>query len=166
MRTLLELYRQTGEKKYLEPIPRAIAYFRRSELPGGGLARFYELKTNKPLYFTKQYELTYSDADMPTHYGFKTSNGMDGIEREYQRLVELDPDQLRPKPSTTTRKASRSQTARARAAIAALDDQGRWVKEGRLHHQGDDDPTRRVIDCSTFIGNVGILSSYLATVPE
>jgi PelA/Pel-15E family pectate lyase len=166
MRTLMQLYRQTGDQKYLEPIPRAIAYFRRSELPGGGLARFYELKTNKPLYFTKQYELTYSDADLPTHYAFKVGNGVDRIERQYQRLVKLEPDRLRPEPSTTARKASKSQIARARAVIAALDDRGRWVEEGGLRYQGDDDTTRRAIDCRTFISNLGALSAYLATVPE
>jgi len=167
MRTLLQLYRQTGEKQYLEPLPRAIAYFRRSELPDGGLARFYELKTNKPLYFTKQYELTYSDADMPTHYAFKTGNGIDRIERDYQRLLHLDPGKLRPEPSPKRpRKASSSQIARAKAAVAALDDQGRWVEDGRLKYHGDDDPTRRAIDCRTFLTNVGILSSYLATTPE
>ena len=36
MRTLFQLYRQTGDKKYLEPVPRAIAYFRRSRLADGG----------------------------------------------------------------------------------------------------------------------------------
>ncbi len=47
--------------------------------------------------------------------------------------------------------------------IAALDGDGRWVDEGRLTYHGADDPTRRVIDCRTFIGNVRILSAYLAT---
>lgn len=166
MRTLLQLYRQTGDKKYLDPIPRAIAYFRRSLLPGGGLARFYELQTNKPLYFTKQYELTYSDADMPTHYAFKVGNGIDGIEREYRRLVELDPNELTREPSTRRRKASKSEIARAQAVVAAIDDQGRWVEDGSLRYHGDDDPTRRVIDSRTFIRNVGVLSAYLATAPE
>ncbi|HUT93788.1 MAG TPA: pectate lyase [Thermoguttaceae bacterium] len=166
MRTLLQLYRQTGDKQYLEPLPRAIAYFRRSELPDGRLARFYELETNKPLYFTKQYELTDSDADMPTHYAFQVGSGIDRIERDYQRLVELDPSQLRREPSKTPRKASASQIARVKAVIAGLDDRGRWVDDGRLSYHGDDDPTRRVIDCHTFITNVGVLSSYLATVPE
>jgi hypothetical protein len=176
MRTLLQLYRQTGDKKYLEPIPRAIAYFRRSELPGGRLARFYELKTNRPLYFTKTYELTYSDDDMPTHYAFKVGNGTERIERDYQRLLKSGAGELRREPSTGSRRASASRTARAKgsspavarvkAVIAALDDQGRWVEDGRLRYHGDDDPVRRVIDCRTFIANVRILSSYLATVPE
>jgi len=167
MRTLFRLYRETGDKKYLDPIPRAVAYFRRSQLADGRLARFYELETNRPLYFTKQYELTYSDADMPTHYAFKVGNGMDGIEREYERLVKLDPSELsREPPKKPPRNASSSEIARVKAVIAALDDQGRWVEEARLSYHGDEDPTRRVIDCQTFIRNVGLLSAYLATVPE
>jgi len=166
MQTLLRLYRETGDPKYLEPLPRAIAYFRRSQLPNGQLARFYELETNKPLYFTKEYELTYSDADMPTHYAFKVGSGIDRIEREYRRLLDADPAELRRRPAPPPRKATPSQVDRAKAAIAALDDRGRWVESGRLRYHGDDDPTRRVIDCRTFINNLGALSSYLATVPE
>ena len=41
-----------GNKTYLKPIPRALAYLRRSLLSDGRLARYYELKTNKPLYLT------------------------------------------------------------------------------------------------------------------
>src|SRR3954470_19083766 len=49
MRILLRVYRETGDARYLEPIPRALAYLRRSRLPDGRLARFYELETNRPL---------------------------------------------------------------------------------------------------------------------
>ena len=163
---LLQIYRETGDGKYLEPIPRAIAYFRRSRLADGRLARFYELKTNKPLYFTRQYELSYSDDDMPTHYAFKVASGIDAIEREYQRLVALDRSELGRGASKVPRKATSSEADRVEAVIAAMDDQGRWVEEGRLRYHGDDDPARRVIDCRTFIRNLGLLSSYLATVPE
>lgn len=166
LRTLLQLYRQTGEKKYLAPVPRAIAYFRRSQLPDGRLARFYELKTNKPLYFTREYELTYSDEDLPTHYGFKVGSGIERIERTYRQLSKLDPEQLRRRPPQGPRKPSRRQIGQVENVIAALDSRGRWVDEGRLKYHGSDDPTRRVIDCRTFIQNVGILSAYLATSPD
>ncbi len=166
MRTLLRIYRETGDKKYLEPLPRAIAYFRRSLLPDGQLARFYELKTNRPLYFTIKYQLTYSDADMPTHYSFKSGNGMDGIERAYQQLLRLDPKQLQPPPPKSPGKPSSGQIEQVKQVISSLDDKGRWVEEGRLKYHGSEDPTRRVIDCRTFIRNVGILSAYLATSPE
>src|SRR5210317_2163203 len=45
LRTLLMLYRNTGESKFLEPIPRAIDYLRRSRLSDGRFARFYELES-------------------------------------------------------------------------------------------------------------------------
>ena len=162
LRTLLRLYRETGDKKYLEPIPRAIDYLRRSALPDGRLARFYELRANKPLYFTKDYQLTYDDSDVPTHYGFKTGSGLDAIEKQYDRLRSLDPSQLNPSPKPDRPQPSKSLEVQVRSAIAALDDRGRWVEAGRLRYHGTDDPTRRIIDCQTFMRNVEVLSRYLA----
>jgi len=164
MRILLVLYRATSKKKYLEALPRAMEYLRRSRLPDGRLARFYELKTNKPLYLTKDYQLTYSDADMPTHYGFKMGNGIEAIAREFQRLRDMDPLELkRPKKASRPR-LSRGLAARAKSVIDRLDEQGRWVEDRQLRYHGEDDPTRRVIDCRTFIRNVSTLSTYLAAV--
>jgi hypothetical protein len=45
--------------------------------------------------------------------------------------------------------------------IAALDEQGRWVEEGRLRSSGPDDPTRRIITSATFVKNCEVLSRYL-----
>lgn len=161
MRMLMQLYRRTGDKKYLEPIPRALEYYRNSILPDGNLARFYELKTNRPLYFTKDYQLTYSDADMPTHYAFKVGNSLDSIAREFERLSQTPPDQLNPPARRGPGKPSKSQESRVRSVLAALDSQGRWVENGRMKYQGDDDTTRRVIDCRTFVANIRVLAGYL-----
>src|SRR5262245_62808840 len=46
-RILMDIYRQTSDKKYLEPIPRALDYLAKSEVSPGRLARFYELKDRK-----------------------------------------------------------------------------------------------------------------------
>jgi len=162
LRVLVRLARATGNKKYLEPIPAAAAYLKRSLLPNGQLARFYELKTNKPLYFTKDYQLTYDDSDMPTHYGFKVSPSFDRIQREYERLVKLDPKELKEPARPSSRKSGKPPAGAVKKAIAALDAQGRWVEKGRLRYWGDADPTQRVIDCETFIQNVRVLAAYLA----
>jgi hypothetical protein len=163
MRTLLMLYRETGDRKYLEPLPRALAYLRDSRLADGQLARFYELKTNRPLYFTREdYELTYSDADMPTHYSFKTADQTDAITSEYERLLNMDPEELKATTRASKPRMSRGLEQQVRAVIAALDEHGRWVEEGRLRYHGEDDPTRRIIDCQTFITNMKALSNYLA----
>jgi len=164
IRTLMMLYRETGKKKYIESIPRAIAYYRRSKLPGGGLARFYELKTNRPLYFTRDYQLTYDDSDLPTHYAFKTGDWVEGISRQYDQLIETPPERLKPARIPRRPKLSKSLKQRARLAIDALDDRGAWVEGGQLKYHGADDDARRVIDCRTFINNLRVLSTYLAAV--
>ncbi|MBW7992131.1 MAG: hypothetical protein FVQ84_19245 [Planctomycetes bacterium] len=165
MRTLLELCRATGRKKYLEPLPRAMNYLRRSRLPDGQLARFYELKTNKPLYFTREdYKLTYSDADMPTHYSFKTSYGVESIAQEYKRLRAMDSVELKRPKKVRAPRLSRSLTSRTKLIIDQLDEQGRWVENGQLRNDEQDNTTRRVIECRTFINNVSALSTYLSAV--
>jgi hypothetical protein len=127
MRALLLLYRETGNRKYLEPLPRALEYYRRSVLPNvdnpseirrracragaACMARFYELKTNRPLYITKGtrvtaldqsatnvdgYELSYSDASVITHYAVVVSGAaFEEIEREYRQVLQSDSASLR-----------------------------------------------------------------------
>jgi PelA/Pel-15E family pectate lyase len=161
MLTLLRLYRETGDNKYLEPLPRALEYYRKSETAPGRLARFYELKTNKPLYFTKTYELTYRDDDVPTHYGFKVGSRVEPIAKEHQRLKKLSTEELQ-KPAPPERPRVTEATAnRVQEVLKAQDEKGRWVENGTLRHHGPDDPTRRIIDCQTFARNVELLSAYL-----
>ncbi len=82
LETLLFIFERTGDSRYLKPVPPAIAWIKRSLLPDGQLARFYEMQTNRPLYLTKDtYELTYDDSNLPTHYGFK---GRTRVERIVQ----------------------------------------------------------------------------------
>jgi hypothetical protein len=162
LRMLLKLYRETGQRKYLEPIPRALEYLRRSRLPDGRLARFYEFGSNKPLYFTKDYVLTYDDGDMPTHYSFKVSDGTDAITREYEQIKNLPANELAATTPPPRTKVAESLLAEVKSVIAAQDARGRWVENGRLRAQGPNDSTTRVIRCATFNRNVETLSRYLA----
>jgi len=166
LRTLIQLYVQTGDRKFLEPVPRAIEYFRRSTLADGRLARFYELQTNKPLYFTRQYELTYDDGDVPTHYAFKIANGLAGLMQQYERVSKLTAEQLaelRSPPSDKPRVTPQLQN-QVRQLVELLDERGAWVEDGRLRYHGDADETRRVIDSTTFVKNLGVLSRYVGAV--
>ena len=162
MRSLIRIYRETGEKKYIETLPNAIAYLKKSARPDGRLARFYELTTNKPLYFTKDYQLTYSDADMPTHYAFIVSNNLDRVERELAEAQPLtDEDRARGRRPRSFRLTSQLEKD-AQQTIAALDAPGRWLEKGSMRNYGDDDPTTQIIDCRTFINRIEVLSQYLA----
>ena len=158
LRVLMSLYRHTGNKKYLDPIPKAVRYLRSSLLPDGRLARFYELGTNKPLYFTTKYELTYKDDDLPTHYGFKVSSGLDRIDRDYQALLSKRPSPPQYQLARPTR-WSRTLQSRASKVVNALDKRGAWVEKGRLRANKVDDV--EVIECRTFINNVRTLAQYI-----
>lgn len=162
MQSLLQLYGRTGERKYLEPIPRALEYYRSSLLPDGRLARFYELETNKPLYFTKDYQLTYSSDDMPTHYGFIVSSKLDRIERDYQALLENGPDTEPPLRRARAPRMTDRLTAEAAEVVTALDVRGAWVTPGRLRYHGDDDATREIIESPVFINRLQTLARFIA----
>jgi len=169
IRTLLRIYRETGQRRYLDAVPAALAYLRQSQLADGRLARFYELRTNRPLYFTIDYVLTYSDADMPTHYAFKTGNRLDTLEGAYRQALALPAPELGAKPYRpliSRPHASTGLMAQVREVIEALDNQGRWLEKGRLRDRGDNEPAERIIDCRTFITNCRVLSRYLATEPS
>jgi hypothetical protein len=160
LKTLLVLYQKTGDRKFLTPVPVAVNYLKGSVLPDGSIPRFRELGTNKPLYMTRQYELTYDDSDMPTHYAFKVGNRLERIQREYERLKglpreELTTEEPAPKPSSQL-------AARTRAVLEDLDAQGRWVQRGRLRtgrREWLDE--QDVISSRTFVRNVEILCDYL-----
>ena len=130
-------------KKYADSVARALAYLKRSRLPDGRLARFYEMKTNRPLYFTRDYKLTYDDSDVPNHYAFKVGSGLDGIAKRLGGLTA--------KPWQPPKKAgrpSRPSPAAVGEIIRSMDSRGAWVEHGRLRYWPKDDPTRRVISHS------------------
>jgi len=159
LRTLLKLYEWTGKEKYLKPIPRALAYLKSSELDDGRLARFYELRTNRPLYFTTKYELTYNDDDLPTHYGFKVSSSLDSIQATYDRLKSAAPRPLKvvpPRPGKLTARLIQQ----TRDVVDTLDERGAWVEQGSLKTANG--KTDRIIDSRTFAKNVTTLAQFIA----
>ena len=165
LETLMTLYRKTGNRKYLAPIPSAIAYLRKSQLPDGRLARFYELKTNRPLYFRrtgKLYQLTYSSDNLPTHYAFIVDSRLDALEAEYRRLLSAShPDLSGSKGKEKVGLAPFSLEARVRPLIAGMDQRGAWVESGQLRYHKIE-PNSGIIDCCTFVNNVRTLCRFIA----
>ena len=56
--------------------------------------------------------------------------------------------------------------AQVKRVIEAMDERGAWVEEGSLKHDDSDNPARRIVDCRTFVANLGVLSDYLATAAD
>ncbi len=122
METLMRIYRHTGDARFLKPIPRALNYLRSSQLKDGRLARYYELRSNRPLYMTrrgKNYLLTYDDSRLPGHYGWKVTSRLDQIERDYRQVQRGDRSKNPRLQTPDTQQVAR--------AIAELDEQGRWI---------------------------------------
>jgi PelA/Pel-15E family pectate lyase len=164
LETLTRIYRATGDKKYLEPIPRAIDYLKKSRLDDGRLARYYELRSNKPLYMTRrgdEYTLTYDDGNLPDHYGWKVDSRLESIEREYDLLASGQ------KPTAT--QATAPTAEQVRKIIADLDDQDRWISTysgERLTGQPKFKAGERYLSSEVFAQNVEALAGFLkATRP-
>ncbi|MSV32885.1 MAG: hypothetical protein EXQ57_10225 [Bryobacterales bacterium] len=148
MQILMVLYRETGEKKYLDAIGPALAYLEKSVFPGGTrIARFLELKTNRPLYITKGtqiqakglgsaridgYEVSYDGSSVITHYAVVTgAERLPGIRKEYEALRNARtarPDRLHGlSPWAGEARAGRGDAA---SIIAGMDARGAWLENG------------------------------------
>jgi PelA/Pel-15E family pectate lyase len=153
--TLLKVHRLTGDAKYLEPIPRALAWLKRSRLPDGLLARYYELRSNKPLYMTSDYKLTYSDKDVPAHYGWKTPSEIEALEAAFQAAQAG-----KPQANTTARPTD----DQVRHILRDLDAQGRWVSTytgGMLVGQPKFPHGFKHLASEVFNRNLEMLSQYV-----
>jgi hypothetical protein len=160
IRTLLKVYRLTSEAKYLEPIPRALAYLKTCRLPDGRMARYYELQTNRPLYMNRNaqvYSLTYDDTNLPSHYGWKQNTDVDQLEKEFAGLRAGQ-------TSSASKPAPKNLDAKVRQIIASLDAEGRWVSTyagERLVGQPKFATGFRYLNSDVFNRNVETLSEFL-----
>ena len=179
LRSLLELYINTGEERFLEPVPIALNYFKNSLLPDGRLARFYELQTNRPLYFNadvrstdtsaqttpplKPYTLNYEDKNLPSHYSFKVSaDPMKKVDSLYNKILEKGREAVLEEKEPL----QQVNPEQIRSIIDNLDEKGRWLDTGRMR---SNDPTKRnvetqIIACRTFNRNMSLLANYIIAV--
>ncbi|EMI19384.1 polysaccharide lyase family protein 10 [Rhodopirellula maiorica SM1] len=153
LRTLLVLFRETGETRFLEPVPRAIAYLRTCLRSDGKLARYYELKTNRPIYFNNDYQISYDDRSMPDHYAFVVDSDLEAIERDYQTLASG-------KPLVRNAQVSDQQVA---DVIRSQSASGGWLEQGFVRdEQGKKvTPKEGVVSSATMIANIELLSQFL-----
>lgn len=149
-RILLVLYRETGDKKYLDAVGPALKWLESSVLPGTTrLARFNELKTNRGLYITKGtqiqakglgskridgYELSYSPEKGITHYALQVSaEGLSKIRRDYDQALTKRiprPDRIHNlSPWADESPQSPGDTAKI---LASLNERGAWTQQGTI----------------------------------
>ncbi|MCA9177295.1 MAG: pectic acid lyase [Planctomycetales bacterium] len=159
--TLIRIAELTGDKRYLEPIPRALSYLSKSRLPDGQLARYYELRTNRPLYMErgagKEYRLTYDDSNLPAHYGWKWPCRVEQLEAAWRRATAGQPA---PQPTMSELRQE------AERIVAGLDGEGRWVSVyaggDRLVGQPKFAPGATYLSSAVFSDHLEALAAYLS----
>ena len=162
---LIDLFLATGEKKYLRAVGPAVEWFQKSSVGNNKWARFYELKTNRPLYFTKDYQLTYKDNDMPTHYSFQSSFGVMGMIRFYEKVTSAGQEKYLasqiPQALSAKERGLRAKSLeqKVQSIITEQDKHGRWITTGKLETRGMEFNER--IETRVFMANLDVLSEYL-----
>lgn len=164
LESLLQISDATGDARYLQPFARALAYLEKSRLPDGRLARYYELRTNRPLYMQRSgrdYALTYDDANLPDHYGWKVDSRLDQIARDYQARRDG-------RPTASTRPTRAALEPAVRQVIRELDADGRWLSRyagERLVGQPKFAVGEAYLSSAVFSRHVELLSDYLLAAP-
>lgn len=146
--TLIDLYHDTGLERYWDALEPAVRWLESVRIGDNLWARFYELETDKPLYMTTDYELTYDDDDLPKHYGFQDDFGISAVLETYRALREAKEngrtplaEPLAPDPDLE---------AEVVRIVETLDDQGRWLEDD-------------MIRSATFVDHVDTLVKALAS---
>ena len=128
---LILLSQELKDASLLRPIQPALSYLRRSRLPDGRLARFYEIGSNRPMYMTRNgnaYEITFDDSQLPSHYGWKIAD------RTGELSTRLSTLRKGPTPTRRTRSMpflNKVQQNDAERVLASLDDKQLWVSRFR-----------------------------------
>ncbi|TWU32913.1 pectate lyase [Novipirellula artificiosorum] len=153
MKTLMDLYQETKDQRFLDAVGPAIDYLKSCRREDGKLARYYELRTNQPIYFTVDYQMTHDDADMPDHYSFVVDSDLEQIELRYQRLVDgREPAAIgRPDGNQVAEVVGRQASS------------GAWLLPGYVRDAAGKKlvPTEGVVHSDEFIRNVDLLSRFL-----
>ncbi|MEE2888452.1 MAG: pectate lyase [Planctomycetota bacterium] len=151
LRTLLDLHLATGQPRFLRAFAAADKWLTRSQLPGGQWARFYELKTNKPIYGDRDgrvhYDLAEISEERRNGYSWQSSYGIEAVRRDYRLLSKLGAAGYRARLVPTESLAELRPVVKK--LLAELDSKGRWLRDGRIH-VGD------------YVRNARLLCDFLA----
>ncbi len=171
---LLDLYLETGNKRYLEPVAAAVAWFKRSALSPGLWSRFYELGTNRPIYGDRDKKIHYTLEELSeerrTGYAWQRGFGIPAMIERAEGVIKAGREKWRashrPAKLTSAQKTARAAELepRVRELIGALDDQGRWVSPASKKKY--DGLEGSWVEMATFDANLRTLCDYLEVAPR
>ena len=161
---LVDLYLETGDVGFLEPLPRAIAWLRRSEIAPERWARLYEPGTNRPIFGDRDGKIYYSVEELTlerqTGYAWKGAFGVPAAIAQAEAALTLGREALLARRDAAAQpedpaKRIAELTPRVRAAIDALRAEGWWLATVN---------EAPAITTSAYIANASLLCDYLDAV--
>jgi len=180
IKDLERFYMITGDRRYLEPIPRAIQWLEHSFINKDPSKRFthatfYEVGSNKPLYARHQvqdgkiasYRVSYEEFDLPA-YGGRANIDVVALRREFETIRALTPQAARAehrKQEEAKLKGPKVDSQTTIKLMASMDDRGAWITNIKFLDTDNYADNPRIefkgIDTSTYISNMGQLINYL-----
>lgn len=180
---LMDMYEFTGDRRYLEPVPRTLGWMDTVISPDGKVGTFLEEGTNRPLAAKfvgdsgtpQSVEITYNLAEAMGGYGYESNSFSVSSERtRYEALknaVWKPPVPVVPLSPNAARERAASMENGVKGIVSALDEQGRWTEDGRMYtkrycFKNDmeyEGPVMKNgwIRTGTFIRNMGQLAEYI-----
>jgi len=150
-RTLIDLYLETGEERFLQPIPPFVAWLERAKIEPDRWARLYELQTNKPLYGDRDGKIHYTleeiSAERQRGYSWRGEYDLPNLIAWYEQVRRDGYEKskaARPRPERTNPPPA----AWVASILARQDEQGRWLARGGISMGG-------------FANNIEALASFL-----
>jgi hypothetical protein len=135
VRTLGRLYLETGEEKFLKPVPAFIAWAGRSQISSNRWARLYELETNKPIYGDRDGEIHYTLAEISAErqrgYAWQGDFDLARTINWYERL-RRDGREKTLAAEQKQKMPSRPAAAEVAAILARQEASGRWLNASGL----------------------------------
>ncbi len=167
LRVLLEVYLETGDKKYLAAGPPAFAWMKASRLPNGLWARFYEIGTNQDIYCTEDGEIVTDVTKARKGYGWQGKHLDEKLEEQFKALIEAPVEERHQVWEKLAPSQRPFDDKRVKSIIDALDENGYWLTPlpERLvsiykERVGDPEGVQQ-IDTGRFRGSAYILLNYL-----
>ncbi|MGD8778464.1 MAG: pectate lyase [Ignavibacteria bacterium] len=176
LNTLMNIYKLTGDKKYLEPIEAVLAWVKNSRLPNGSYPRFIDLHTGEPLYYDRGRKRVSSVEELSDErrYNYAYEQRLDAmikqVEERYENLENESGETSELREYWEERFNIDDEDLKDEAAriISYQDDQGRWLLSGerlrrlsRYENWLGDNLNDEFISGGVFIYNISLLCRFI-----
>ncbi len=168
---LIELYLYTGMKRFLEPLPKAFAWYESSRLPNGKWARLYEPSTHRPVYGRRDKAIpVYSLEEACSGYSWQSSWYPHAAKKAYERIQAMGRDAyLKERDAPQPPPKAAQCESRVRDICDSISPEGWWLREPNTSELKDlakakHSPDCQIIHAGTFCRNAAVLLDYLECV--